>query len=303
MDKALLEILDYINEGTIIVDREYKVKFVNRKMEKILEKDKKNLIEKNIFNIVPNLNKNYISKAMELTFLNDYQYFFSAAMHRGLINENMNINLRFVKIENQEYEYLMIECIDVTNQTLRIEELKNYNLELKNLNKKLREKEREIEKLAYYDKLTQIGNRNLFFEMALKYLENSKRKGEKFAIIFIDINKFKEINDSYGHIVGDKVLIEVASRLKNNVREYDLVSRHGGDEFLVLLSNLEEYDNYKKILNRMYDKDQTISVKIDENLALKVNLSIGASFYPKDGDTISKLIEKADFEMYDVKKR
>ena len=120
-----------------------------------------------------------------------------------------------------------MECIDVTSQMLRVNQLKEYSNELYLLNKELK----EIEKLAYYDQLTGLANRTFFDDVAKKFLEKAKRNNSKIGLMFIDIDQFKEINDMYGHKIGDKTIVEVANILCKNTRKCDIVSRYGGDEF------------------------------------------------------------------------
>lgn len=299
MDKNLFEILNFINEGVVITDEALNVLFWNRSMENITGISKDKAIGSNVYTIIPNLNKNYFKESIQSVIDEDYKFFYSAAMHKNLIAGDIQVNMRLSRFENKNSKHLLIECIDVTNQIIRIDQLKQYNKELTILNQRLKEKEKEIQKLAYYDSLTGLANRALFYNMAEKFLEDSKRNSKKIGLMFIDVDKFKQINDTYGHKAGDEVLKEVAKILEKSVRKYDIVARHGGDEFLILLPDIKKYDNYKDIASRIASANK--EVVIDHNIKIKLSLSMGISFYPRDGDNIDQLMSKADKAMYSSK--
>lgn len=155
------------------------------------------------------------------------------------------------------------------------------------------------QKAAYTDYLTKLPNRKKFEEMTEYKMTQSNRKDTRFAIMFFDLDKFKKINDSFGHNVGDKVLQGVAERIKNNIREEDLVSRLGGDEFTVLISNVESYEEIVEISERMSEIFET-PIIIDGN-EIEIRPSIGISIYPDHGWTVETLLLKADNSMYEAK--
>jgi diguanylate cyclase (GGDEF)-like protein/PAS domain S-box-containing protein len=155
--------------------------------------------------------------------------------------------------------------------------------------------EKKIFHLAKHDVLTGIPNR-LYLEEQLQILiNNSSRHKNKFALLFLDLDHFKHINDTLGHDVGDKLLQEVANRVKPNIRNEDIFARIGGDEFVIVLTNID--DNYLSII---VDKIITIMRKtwFIENYELKVSTSIGIALYPRDGTSMVELMKKADIAMY-----
>lgn len=301
MDRTLFDILNHVNEGIIITDDQLNIIFWNTQMEFLTNIKQEEAIGFNLYVKLPNINKNYFRESINSVIEKDYKYFFSSSIHEGLISDTREVNVRVNGFEIDNSKYVIIECIDVTNQILRINQLKKYSNELYLLNKQLREKEKEIEKLAYYDHLTGLANRTLFYNMADKFLEEAKRNGSKLGLMFIDIDHFKRINDMYGHKVGDQVLVEVANLLGKSTRKYDIISRHGGDEFLILLPNIKHYSNYRIVASRISNANRKIIVS--ENVEVHISLSIGVSFYPKDGNTINELISKADKAMYCAKNR
>lgn len=299
MNNGIFGILENLNEGIIVLNDKLEVLFWNNCMEHITGLKRENAISENLYKVLPGLDKNYIKKSLEDAMTRGYKSFFSAAIHKGLINENLELNLRISRYEQDESKLLIIECIDVTNQFTRINQLKEYMNKLCSLNKKLKEKEKMIKKLAYYDDLTGLANRTLFYKISEGFLELAKRNNSILGLMFIDIDNFKCINDKFGHETGDKALVKVANILKKTIRKSDVAARYGGDEFLVLLPDIKEYDDYKIIASKIACKSNKISVSHESEV--KISLSIGVSFYPRDGSSIDELVSKADKAMYWVK--
>jgi len=159
--------------------------------------------------------------------------------------------------------------------------------------------EEKITYLAYHDALTGLANRKYFYEKLHIELERSFRKGDKTAILFLDLDGFKQINDNYGHEAGDILLHEVANRIKSNIREIDTVARMGGDEFTLLIVDITSRSAAEAIANK-------IEVMLDnpiliDNMPVYIQASIGISIFPDDGRDMKQLVSKADNEMYAVK--
>jgi diguanylate cyclase (GGDEF)-like protein/PAS domain S-box-containing protein len=159
--------------------------------------------------------------------------------------------------------------------------------------------EEEIRKIAYHDQLTGLPNRTLFADRAALALSMAGRYKRMLSIMVIDIDRFKRVNDTYGHAAGDQVLQEISVRLSNSVRKIDTVSRLGGDEFLVLLPEVTGEVGLDAIAQRIMEsvlKPFTVSGK-----ELKLTVSIGLAMYPGDGFDLDVLIKNADLAMYQIK--
>jgi len=166
--------------------------------------------------------------------------------------------------------------------------------------KLLEEKNIELNQLANFDPLTGLSNRSNFLCAAEEYLNNSIINNTKFSIMFIDLDDFKSINDIYGHQVGDELLKIVSKRIKSIVKNSDLVARIGGDEFLILLKEVD-IDQITSISTRII-KCISESILIN-HIDCKIGASIGVSIFPEDGNTLFSLIAKSDETMYKNKKR
>lgn len=159
--------------------------------------------------------------------------------------------------------------------------------------------EKMIDKLEYYDILTDIPNRRLFINTLKNEIIRSKDKETKIAVLFIDLDNFKEINDTLGHDYGDELLKTVAISIKESIKEGDLVSRVGGDEFFILMKDIEEYSNisvYCEELLRILNCEISI-----DNKHVYTSASIGITVFPDDGVTTSILLKNADTAMYSAK--
>jgi diguanylate cyclase (GGDEF)-like protein/PAS domain S-box-containing protein len=159
--------------------------------------------------------------------------------------------------------------------------------------------EKRVEFLAHHDVLTELPNRLLVQDRFRQAAAYADRESKKVALVFFDLDQFKAINDSLGHSIGDALLIEIASRLKSVVRSIDTISRQGGDEFLIVLSNLADADLIPAILAKYKNKLQE-PFYIDGN-ELPISMSIGVAMYPDDGIDFDTLLKKADMAMYRAK--
>ncbi|TRW49440.1 diguanylate cyclase [Aliidiomarina halalkaliphila] len=166
----------------------------------------------------------------------------------------------------------------------------------------LQQAEAELRFLAHHDPLTGLTNRSLFNDRLELALHAARRHKSSLALLFIDINDFKGINDLHGHAMGDRVLCAVARRLERCLRNTDTVARMGGDEFIVLLTDIQSDDALKHMMSQIREK-------IAEPLASEFNglimpsCSIGVAEYPQDGQDADTLLSHADTQMYKAKRR
>ena len=151
---------------------------------------------------------------------------------------------------------------------------------------------------AMHDMLTGLPNRKLMNDFLASSLVSAHAKGSKFALLFIDMDKFKEINDTYGHEVGDILLENVALKLAGTVRREDMVARFGGDEFVIVLRGAEEADDLAKRISLALLPAININ-----GIDLRVTMSTGIALYPSDGTNAVELMKCADKALYQVKKR
>jgi diguanylate cyclase (GGDEF)-like protein/PAS domain S-box-containing protein len=163
------------------------------------------------------------------------------------------------------------------------------------------EETKRLHDRAHYDELTQLPNRYLLLDRLNHLIERSERNKSKFTLFYIDLDRFKTINDTKGHAFGDKVLKETASRLLQSIRSSDTVARIGGDEFIVILENTSD-------INDISMRAETIIKKISEPCSIngediQISCSIGIANYPENGITTDALLLYADKGMYKSKQK
>ena len=156
-----------------------------------------------------------------------------------------------------------------------------------------------LEHQALHDPLTGLPNRTLLYNRMHDCRQRARRTGDRFALLVVDLNRFKEINDTLGHHIGDLVLQEIASRLTKLLRSSDMIARLGGDEFAILLSPVLDRFAVTNLSERL--KTALDAPLLCKGLALDVNASVGASIFPDDGTDMTELIQKADVAMYVAK--
>lgn len=199
------------------------------------------------------------------------------------------------KIERQDYsEYQIIRTGD---------ELETISKNVNQLAHTLHEREqsllksqKELEMLSNTDPLTNLPNRRLFNALLEHAIFSAERSAKKVAVIFLDLDQFKQVNDTLGHDVGDTLLQEVALRLKQTLRISDILARIGGDEFNVMIEGFNEQSDLKPILDKIIDAFHLPFVCGEHEI--RTTASIGISLYPDDGQSIMELIKNADLAMY-----
>lgn len=176
---------------------------------------------------------------------------------------------------------------------IRSEQLQEKNAQLKTFME-------DIHHLGYYDALTDLPNRRLFMRHLTKALESARYQGRMFAVLFVDLDNFKVLNDNLGHNLGDLVLKKVGEKISTTIRPMDIVSRHGGDEFMVLLNEIATIDEAKQMIDSIH-KSIREPFLLGTDMEIFVEVSIGVAIYPRHGDNIENLIKYADIAMYEAK--
>ncbi|MDH3391675.1 MAG: EAL domain-containing protein [Desulfobulbaceae bacterium] len=197
------------------------------------------------------------------------------------------------------------------------DEFSRLNFAFNNMASKIDDSKREIsskaeqiKQLAYYDSLTGLPNRNHFLEKLEQELARSKRNNEKLGILYIDLDNFKQVNDSFGHDIGDFLLRQVAKRLKKNTRISDTTARLAGDEFVIMLPQQNSHQDSSRVGQRSLEEISspvTLCTRIIEELSrpfkvknnvIAVSSSIGIAVYPENGSTAKEILNSADLAMY-----
>lgn len=203
-----------------------------------------------------------------------------------LLSEKVEAIFEYFTVHNTVIEREEINLFDIlaAQLSLALDRKKNHYL---------------LQHLALHDELTQLPNRRACLEMLELTLSRAERNKTRFALMFLDLDGFKEVNDSFGHPVGDRLLIEVANLFKKAIRGQDYLARLGGDEFVVVITDLYSDDLLYLLANRL--KNSLARPLVLDNNLVKVSVSIGFVTYPESGKTTEEILKRADHAMYRVK--
>jgi diguanylate cyclase (GGDEF)-like protein len=171
--------------------------------------------------------------------------------------------------------------------------------ELRTLFGQLGTKNAQLQQMAFYDQLTGLPNRALFIDLVQREMLQAHRSQQQFGIFFIDLDRFKAVNDSMGHAAGDELLIEVARRLRDTLREVDVVCRQSGDEFLVMVSDIDHWESLGEMAERIL---RVVEEPVElANTTVRVSASIGIALFPEDAQDFETLVKHADIAVYQAK--
>ena len=190
--------------------------------------------------------------------------------------------------------YLALEGIDDKDQEKIIILGHQFALALRRVNLY-----RELEKIAITDSLTEVRTRRHWMERLTEEIKRSRAQKIKMSILMMDVDHFKTFNDQYGHLTGDQILRKIAKILKENLREIDIAGRYGGEEFCVLLPDTD-FEGAQYAAERIRQAIEKSVIEAYDN-TVKATVSIGLATFPKDGQTLEELIEKADQSLYQAK--
>ena len=278
------KILDFIHDSIIATDVEGRITNWNKGSTKLLGYTEEEMLGKNILETY-DVNNEFSPEEL-FTLLHtegklDIEAYMISKNKQKII---CNISLSTAQDDGNTYGYIgYIQDITVQKRT-------------KNL---LEQQTEKLKYQAHHDALTDLPNRILFGDRLSQAILQAKRSKEKFALLFIDLDQFKTINDSLGHDIGDKVLIEAASRLVGAIREEDTLARLGGDEFCVIIKNIKNIQDLSRIAQKIVNvMKEPIYIS---GHTLYVTSSVGVSIYPDDATTETNLIKHADVAMYKAK--
>jgi len=160
--------------------------------------------------------------------------------------------------------------------------------------------EETIRYMAFHDALTGLPNRSLFNDRLIMAIAHAERFDEKIAVMMLDLDKFKDVNDTFGHSVGDLLLRAIAEKLIRQIRKGDTVARMGGDEFMLIFADLKQTDDVNTITEKILEDFQA-HVTINNHI-ISITTSIGIAVYPDHGGDVDTLVKNADIAMYEAKK-
>jgi diguanylate cyclase (GGDEF)-like protein len=289
-EKSLLELNKSLHISSKLGDKSFPTK-TQKSLSEI------SLLDREIFNLISNKKNN---QAFSLFSSSDYQvirFTLAKDVSETSLNLNQQAEIIITSLKNRVLKTTLILIL----QVFAIIGIWLYVLSMLKLWRKEQNiHSKELIKLAHYDSLTGIGNRALFKIRLEAAFKQSRRDSKAVGLMLMDLDHFKEINDSLGHGVGDELLIKVADKLKTISRESDTVIRLGGDEFAIIVTNINTQLDAMRLGEKILSIfENPMQIKQHE---IKTSTSIGLSFYPDDAINSEELLRKADMALYEAKR-
>lgn len=274
---ALAEMLDLLPDAVCVVDAEGQFLYVSASLERILGYTRADVLGRYVVDFIHPDDHTATMQQVDLVMAGDIQRHFR---NRYVHKDGHSVDIQWSARWHPEYSVRIAVAREVTE---------------------LRRAEQALEHLAHHDPLTGLPNR-LHLQRALPHaLDHAKQTGQNLALIYLDLDRFKDANDRGGHESGDRVLCEVAKRLKESTRQGDLTARVGGDEFVVLLSGCKDIMDARKVTSIMRDRLRSpYALPVGQ---VNLDASFGIACFPEDGHDSDTLLAHADREMYASKRQ
>jgi diguanylate cyclase (GGDEF)-like protein/PAS domain S-box-containing protein len=314
-----LSVLKAASEAIILVDKNGRIVDTNLRAEKCFGFTRTEIIGKKIEQLIPHrfrkahdAHRRQFNSSPELRPMGE---------NSGLLALNkwgeefpVDIGLSPIKIQDREFVIAVIRDLThgkgiekqweqtkadleraVRERTARLEKA---NAQLLEEIDRRRKAESRLRQAATHDGLTGAGNLRYFRERADDLLESARRNRKDFALLFIDLDRFKQVNDNHGHEAGDRLLMGLTQSIKKQLRKNDCLARLGGDEFVILIPDMSSLDNCRQLAQRVLQVVRAYAAKH----AFSVTASIGISIYPSNGQDLIQIIRAADHAMFQAKK-
>jgi diguanylate cyclase (GGDEF)-like protein/PAS domain S-box-containing protein len=283
-DPAELAILEWMPDGVVVADAAGKIVFANRSVEKMTGYRRRELIGAPIELLVPEeLRSNHRRQV--------HGYLSGRMAPQPMGRPNLNFRVR--RKDGTEL------AVDIALGPIRTAAGRQVVSVIRDVTERKR-LEADLEQQALHDPLTGLANRTLFFDRLQQALMGARREHRKVALVMMDLDGFKAVNDAYGHAVGDEVLADLSGRLSGGLRATDTAARIGGDEFALILPRIAGRDAVERMVRaRMRAIHQPFEVGTER---LELSVSAGIALYPRDGRDCDTLLRRSDAAMYSAKR-
>lgn len=297
----LNSVINSIPDPIFVKDQQHRWIVLNEAFCRFVGRSQQELLDQNDFAIFPSDQAHLLRSQDEDTFTSGIAQETEARL-TTLRGDTYDVATKRSLHRDAAGNFFLVGLIHDITQRKQLEvELRRKTEELSRSNAELRHNEDRLRHLAYHDGLTGLPNRDLFEEQLQHFVNWSQEHDQITAVLFLDLDGFKQINDTYGHGMGNLLLKAVAQRLVRCLRNSDIVARFGGDEFVVLLPSIPVEQDVITVAGKLMGALTRPFVL--ENQTIQVTTSIGIGLYPSDGTTPAELLEKADLAMYQAKQQ
>ncbi len=292
-------IMDNVIDAVITIDHTGLIRTYNLAAERMFGYSAKDAIGTPVYNLAldPHRLKHYLA---QLPLIPVSQEMMAKSKNGSSFHMAVTIN----QLRNIEGCDFIVTCRDISERKAAELQIKSLQEDLERRvikrTRELAEVNRELQHQALHDALTDLPNRSLLQDRLEQATRSAKRENTSLALFIMDLDRFKEINDTLGHHYGDLLLQQVAVRLRSSLRDSDTVARLGGDEFAVVLPDAHEYDNAAQTARKIAESMEAPFIL--DNQRFHVGISIGIALYPQDGQDFVTLMRRADVAMYTAKR-
>lgn len=312
MFEWMQQALEKTGIGIIVTDASKNIVFWNHEMVRLSQVSGEEALNRKLYDVCPKFAEQRYQGILDNVISSGQIRFCSSVLHRAFVYPKTNAGADGIRqnmkaepiLLDDMVEFIFLQISDVTERVKNEHRLKEHVDELKKGYNKIKESEEAAMMMARYDALTGILNRRAFENELEAAMEEVRRAGKKFVLLFLDLDGFKDVNDTYGHLVGDVLLQQVAGRLRSNTRHdgrrpTDIVARIGGDEFVVALMGMRRDTDAIIVANKIVNLiRKTFFI---DNRRINISASVGIAVYPDDADSAKALINAADQAMYRIK--
>ena len=299
-------VLDRIETGILLLDSSLRIVKCNQALKALADKACEDICGKRIDEAFPRFAEPRYQKILQACLERGQVRFCSGMIHSAFILSDDPLrqyrcrqNLQVKRLEHSGQFYVLLQITDISDHFERVFHLKHLIRELGADFEQARTQGESMRKQAYYDHLTGVYNRAMFMIQLRHDMKQADRNQKLVSVLFLDLDAFKSVNDTYGHAQGDLLLQQVAGRLKECVRSSDTVARFGGDEFAIILTNITAANNVREVAEKI--RQALLDPYQLQGVSLTISASIGFSTYPDDSKDPQALIDLADRAMYRVK--
>jgi diguanylate cyclase (GGDEF)-like protein len=300
------QVLERIDTGILLLDSSMQIVKCNQALKNLADKACEEICGKPVAEVFPRFAETRYQQILRDCLKRGQVRFCSGMIHSAFIlpedplrQYRCRQNLQVKRLEDDGQFYVLLQITDISDHFERVFHLKHLIRDLGADFEQARTQGESMRKQAYYDHLTGVYNRAMFMIQLRHDMKLADRNQKLVSVLFLDLDAFKSVNDTYGHAQGDLLLQQVAGRLKNCVRSSDTVARFGGDEFAIILTNITSSENVREVAEKIR---QSLLATFELNgVNLAISASIGFSMYPADSQDPQALIDLADRAMYRVK--
>ncbi|MBF0609301.1 MAG: diguanylate cyclase [Candidatus Magnetobacterium sp. LHC-1] len=295
-------IIDSLNTGIVVIDLSYNVVMWNNFMVKYAELSKEEALGKNLFDVFPYLPKGWLElKFKSVQILKGYSFISwkqRAYLFKFLHNRPITGGVDYM-FQDCTFLPILDENAQVTSICIIVQDMTDIAISQKMIDEVL-DANKMLQQLSYYDGLTNIYNRMYLEKLLEREFENAKTGGAPFSVVMFDLDHFKRVNDTYGHLAGDDVLKTVAKTVASHLRQADILGRYGGEEFLIIVPDISDAE--LMLLCRRIRTSIEETVVQHDGIDIRVTLSIGIATYRESMTDYLQIVHEADIALYQSKK-